>query len=151
MFSLNSVTKKICHFSKRIQTQATSWVWDQHATTVPARHMWGTRSLNWVQFILQWLSLSLNSLNSVNVLLHLAKTQMAYQMAQHWYVYSKIQNRFTRAQWAAPADRFLMQYLNNKCSLTICESIEIVVLNFWQPVVPPKYLELAIKLVHDIA
>ena len=33
---------------------ATSCVRDQGATTVPARHMWKTASLNWAQFIFQW-------------------------------------------------------------------------------------------------
>ena len=33
---------------------ATSCVRDQHATTVPARHMWEIGSLNWAQFMLQW-------------------------------------------------------------------------------------------------
>ena len=33
---------------------ATSCVSDQDATAVPARHKWKTRSLNWVQFMLQW-------------------------------------------------------------------------------------------------
>ena len=31
--------KKNCHYSKRIQTPATSCVRDQHATTAPAQHM----------------------------------------------------------------------------------------------------------------
>ena len=34
---------------------ATSCVRDQDATTVSARHMWETGSLNWVQFMLRWL------------------------------------------------------------------------------------------------
>ena len=33
---------------------ATSCIRDQDATTVPARHVWKTGSLNWVQFMLQW-------------------------------------------------------------------------------------------------
>ena len=53
---------------------ATSCVRDQHAITTPARHMWETGTLNWNQFMLQWLSVSLNSLNSVKVMLHLGKT-----------------------------------------------------------------------------
>ena len=48
--------KNICHYSKRAQTchPVTSCVRDQDATTVPARHMWETVSLNWAQFMLQW-------------------------------------------------------------------------------------------------
>ena len=34
-------------------------------------------------------------------------------------------------------DRFLMQYLNNKYSITLHESVKNVVLNFQQPVAPP--------------
>ena len=34
-------------------------------------------------------------------------------------------------------DRFLVPYLNNKCTLTLCESVKKVVLDFWQPVAPP--------------
>ena len=34
---------------------ATSCVQDQDTTAVPARHMWETGSLNWAQFMLQWL------------------------------------------------------------------------------------------------
>ena len=34
-------------------------------------------------------------------------------------------------------DRFLMQYINNKCTLIIRESVKKVVLNFQQPVAPP--------------
>ena len=37
----------------RVRT-ITSYVRDNGATTVPARHMWETGSLNWVQFVLQW-------------------------------------------------------------------------------------------------
>ena len=29
-----------------------------------------------------------------------------------------------------------MQYLNNKYTLILCESVKKVVLNFWQPVAP---------------
>ena len=32
----------------------TSYVRDQHATTVTARHMWESGSLNWTQFMLYW-------------------------------------------------------------------------------------------------
>ena len=40
-------------FSKRTKTcyPATTCVKDQHATTVPGRHMWETGSLNWANFI----------------------------------------------------------------------------------------------------
>ena len=59
-------------------TQPTSCVRDQHATTAPAGHMWETRSLNQAQFMLHWLSVSLNSLNSVKVLFHLGKTPISF-------------------------------------------------------------------------
>ena len=56
---------------------ATSCVRDQHDTTAPARHMWETGSLNQAQFMLHWSSVSLNSLNSAKVLLHLGKTPLS--------------------------------------------------------------------------
>ena len=34
-------------------------------------------------------------------------------------------------------DRLLVQYLNNKCTLTLCESVKNVVLDFQWPVAPP--------------
>ena len=34
-------------------------------------------------------------------------------------------------------DRFLMQYINNKCALIIYESVKKVVLDFPWPVAPP--------------
>ena len=45
---------------------ATFCVRDHDATTAPAWRMWETGSLNWAQFILQWFSDFLNSLNSVH-------------------------------------------------------------------------------------
>ena len=51
--------------------------------------------------------------------------------------YSKIQNRLRRALWDTPMDRFLMQYLNNKCTLILHESVKNVGLNFRRPVAPP--------------
>ena len=51
--------------------------------------------------------------------------------------YSKIQNRLSRAPQDTPMDRFLMQYINNKCALIICESVKKVVLNFRRPIGPP--------------
>ena len=50
--------------------------------------------------------------------------------------YSKIQNRLSRAPYATPMDRFLMQYLNNKCTLTLHKSLQKLYLT-WQPVAPP--------------
>ena len=35
-------------------------------------------------------------------------------------------------------DRFLMQYLNNKCTLILCESVKKAVLNFQGPVAPAE-------------
>ena len=76
-FFLNVFTefscKKIVIAVKGLEP-VTSCIRDQDATTVPARHMWETASLNQTQFMLQWLSISLHSLNSVKVLLHLGKT-----------------------------------------------------------------------------
>ena len=34
-------------------------------------------------------------------------------------------------------DRFLMQYINNKCALIVHESVKNVVLDFRWPVAPP--------------
>ena len=36
--------------------------------------------------------------------------------------YSKMQNRLSRAPKATSMDRFLMQYISNKCALILCES-----------------------------
>ena len=44
--------------------------------------------------------------------------------------YSKIQNRLRRAPQDTPMDRFLMQYINNKCALILRESVKNVVLDF---------------------
>ena len=43
-----------------------------------------------------------------------------------------------------------MQYLNNKYTLTLCESVKKVVLDFQQPVAPPKCFGLGIELDHDV-
>ena len=51
--SLNPVTKIFVITVKGFEP-ATSYVRDQNATTVPARHMWETGSLNWAKFMLQW-------------------------------------------------------------------------------------------------
>ena len=51
--------------------------------------------------------------------------------------YSKIQNSLSRAPKDTPMDRFLVPYLNNKCTLTLCESVKKVVLDIWWPVAPP--------------
>ena len=51
--------------------------------------------------------------------------------------YSKMQNRLRRAPEDTPMDRFLMQYINNKCALILCESVKNVVLNFRRPIAPP--------------
>ena len=48
-------------------------------------------------------------------------------------------------------DTFIMQYLNNKCVLTLRESVKEVVLDFQQPVAPPKSFGLGNKLAHDLA
>ena len=52
--SLSSVTKMYDIKRTRTCHPATSCVRNQHATTVPARHMWEIGSLNWIQFMLQW-------------------------------------------------------------------------------------------------
>ena len=48
-------------------------------------------------------------------------------------------------------DRFLMQYISNKCALILHESVKKVVLNFLQPVAPLKCFGLGKKLAHDLA
>ena len=52
-------------------------------------------------------------------------------------IWSKIQNRLSRAPWAPPMDRFLMDNLNNKCPLTPHECAKKVVLDFRRPIAPP--------------
>ena len=55
MFSLNSANSVTKIFvTIKGPEPATSWVWNQDATTAPARHMWDTESLNWSQFMFQW-------------------------------------------------------------------------------------------------
>ena len=44
--------------------------------------------------------------------------------------YSKIQNRLSRPPQDTPMDRFLMQYISNKCALILRESVKKVVLDF---------------------
>ena len=46
-------------------------------------------------------------------------------------------------------DRFLMQYINNKCTLILCESVKKVVLDFRWPVAPR--FGLGNKLAYDLA
>ena len=67
--------KNICHYSKRAPTchPATFSVRHQDATTVPARHMWETESLNWGQFMLQWF---IRFPEFSEFLLHLGKTPL---------------------------------------------------------------------------
>ena len=48
-------------------------------------------------------------------------------------------------------DKFLMEYINNKCALILRESVKKVVLNFRRPVAPPKCFGLGNKLAHDLA
>ena len=47
-------------------------------------------------------------------------------------------------------DRFLMQYISNKCHLLLRESVKKVVLNFQRPIAPPKCFGLGNKLAHDL-
>ena len=51
--------------------------------------------------------------------------------------YSKIQNRLSRTPQDTPMDRFLMQYISNKCTLILHESVKKVVLNFRWPIGSP--------------
>ena len=78
------------HDIKRTQTchPATSCVRDQHATTAPARHMWQIGSLNWTHSCFSDLSVSLSSLNSVKVLLHLDKTPIRFKRELELKVHS---------------------------------------------------------------
>ena len=88
VFSLNSLNLVTYNLSLKGLEPATSCVRDQDATTVSARNM---SSLNWLQFMLQRLSDSLNSLNSMTVL-HLGKTaleQLSISLCHYWYVYNK--------------------------------------------------------------
>ena len=65
--------------------------------------------------------------------------------------YSKIQNRLSRAPYDTPMDLILMQYINNKCTLILGESVKNVVLDFRRPVAPPKSFGLGSKLAHNLA
>ena len=47
--------KCTCYLRAQTCHPATSCIRDQDATTAPATHMWERGSLNWVQFMLQWL------------------------------------------------------------------------------------------------
>ena len=51
--SVNSATKIYVITVKGLEP-TTSCVGDKDATTVPARHMWETGSLNWAKFMLHW-------------------------------------------------------------------------------------------------
>ena len=90
-FSLNVFTefsdKKICHHSKRTWTchPATSCVRDQDATTVPARHMWETGSLNWVLFMLQWFIRFPEFAEFSEFLFHLGKTPLFLHSPYHTF------------------------------------------------------------------
>ena len=55
---------------------ATSSVRDQHATSVPARHMWETGSLNCAQFMLQWFIRFPEFAEFGEFLFHLGKTPL---------------------------------------------------------------------------
>ena len=79
-FYLNVFTefsdKNVCHHSKRVRTchPATSCVRDQDVTTVPARYMWKTGSLNWNQFMLQLFIRFPGFAEFSEILLHLRNT-----------------------------------------------------------------------------
>ena len=70
--------KNICYYSKRARTchPAISCVRDQDASTAPARHMWETGSLNWTQFMLQWIMWFPEFAEFSEFLFHLSKTPM---------------------------------------------------------------------------
>ena len=80
----NWVFHKCFYWIQQIQWQKYLWlkglepttfcVTDQDATTVPARHMWGTGSLNWAQFILQWFVRFLEFPEFTELSFHLGKT-----------------------------------------------------------------------------
>ena len=97
-FSLNVFTefaefseKNICHYSKRVQTchPATSCVRDQNATTVPARHMWEARSLNWAKFMLKWF---IRFAEFSEFLFHLGKTQLFSPYKAIWPYFLQFQS-----------------------------------------------------------
>ena len=90
-FFLNNFTEfsdKIFVITVKGLQLSTSYVRDQDATTVPARHTWETGSLNSVQFMLCDLSDSLNLLNSLNsmkILFHLEKLHCScFQKEDGW-------------------------------------------------------------------
>ena len=71
--------KNICHYSKKAWTchPATSCVRDQDATPVSAWHMWDTGSLNWAQFMLQWLIRFPEFTEFCDFLFHLGKNPLS--------------------------------------------------------------------------
>ena len=71
----NSVTK-IFVISVKGFEPPTSCVRDQHAITVPARHMWETVSLNWPQFMLLWFRFRFPEFTEFSF--HLWKTSLVY-------------------------------------------------------------------------
>ena len=78
MFSLNSVTKisVITPVTVKGLEPAISCGRDQDATTVSARHMWETGSLNWAQFMLQCSIRFPEFTEFSEFLFHLGKTPM---------------------------------------------------------------------------
>ena len=78
--------KNVWHYSKRARTcqSATSFVRDQHATPAPARQMWEPGSLNWAQFMLQWLTRFPEFAEFSEFLFHLGKTPIYHSLTSGW-------------------------------------------------------------------
>ena len=83
--------KTICHYSKTARTYhpATSCVKDQNATTVSARHMWETGSLNWAKFMLKWF---IRFAEFSEFLFHLRKTQLFSPYKAIWHYFLQFQS-----------------------------------------------------------
>ena len=93
-FSLNVFTefveysdKNICLYSKRARTchQTTSCVKDQDATSVSARYMWKTGSLNWAHFMLPWFIWFPEFVEFTEFLFHLGKTAISVNFPIHLF------------------------------------------------------------------
>ena len=78
--------KNICQYNKRarICRPSTSRVRDQDATTVPAWHLWETRSFNWAQFMLQWFIRYPEFAELSEFPFHLGRTPMGHKNLRIW-------------------------------------------------------------------
>ena len=130
MFSLNSVTKIFV-----IKRARTSSVRDQDATTVPARHVWETGSLNWPQFTLQWFIWFPEFAEFTEFQLNLGKTPIAftelpikrrnYTYKTDWVINYKIRSTFLCSFLPEKVKLTTFWELRSSPSMQNCIKIEI--------------------------